>query len=306
MARDEFYVDDDGRPVLYPSFFALVDVLGFCERTKQAHRDGAEGELLQALAAALCQERLSVDSKAFAAMLTGNEEHRLWWHKFFTDNIVLAYPVRYPYSEGELELGSLMMMVARYQCAMSRRGFFLRGAFSYGGVHMGEDIVFGAPLVEAHELEMDHARWPRVLVSDGVMDWVWYHATRFSSMEVAPQDHEVVFDEDGRPFLNYLGAAQPDYFAILWDHIEEHRDAVTSAMGDESADGDVVEKLRWAARYHNWFCGTVAWHEGYTADLLIAGVEAAAMRRLADTQQPEGGPSAGQGGAPSQCPASPR
>jgi len=288
MTRDQFYVGGNGRPVLYPSFFALVDVLGFCERTKQAHRDGAEGELLQALAAALCEERLSVDSKAFAAALSGNEDDRLWWHKFFTDNLVLAYPLRHAYTEGELELGSLMMQVARYQCAMSRRGFFVRGAFSYGEVHIGEDIVFGAPLVEAHELERDHAKWPRILVSDGVMDWVSCHATRFRTTEGSPQNHEVVFDEDGKPFLNYLGATQPDYFAIFWDRIQQHRDVVTTAMADESMDGDVVEKLRWAARYHNWFCGTVACHEGYAADLLIADVEAAAIRRLSDTPRLQG------------------
>ena len=48
--------------------------------------------------------------------------------KVFTDNIVVAYPLRDPYhDDGEIELGTFLMLFARVQASLAADGFFLRG-----------------------------------------------------------------------------------------------------------------------------------------------------------------------------------
>jgi hypothetical protein len=75
----------------------------------------------------------------------------------------------------------------------------VRGGLALGGAHHDRDILFGAGLNRAYELECKLAEWPRTLVAEDVIA----DAEEFSK-NGWPGLNFITKDEDGLSFVNYL------------------------------------------------------------------------------------------------------
>ena len=134
---------------LLPSFCAYLDLLGFSDAIKEAYAQKREKHLLVEISEAFDKS---------AARL--NEDHERGESsgpvtvKFFTDNVVVSYR-RFHFFENELWY--LCWLLADYQFAMARKGFFMRGGISTGTLANNDRIVFGDALLKAHELENNAA-----------------------------------------------------------------------------------------------------------------------------------------------------
>jgi hypothetical protein len=58
--------------------------------------------------------------------------------------------------------------VGVYQLSMALDDYFIRGAISVGELFLDPNTAFGPALLEAHDLESNVARDPRVILAPGV------------------------------------------------------------------------------------------------------------------------------------------
>ncbi len=77
-------------------------------------------------------------------------------------------------------------------------GILIRGAVVQGDAYHRDRVLFGPGIIEAHKLESEVAKYPRILVSDQVREAVWnYHLGRWKG-------NLLECDVDGCWFVNLL------------------------------------------------------------------------------------------------------
>lgn len=117
----------------------------------------------------------------------------------FSDNVVVSYADCRGAAPGcwaELVCDHCAWHVARVADRALQLGILVRGGISYGPCIHEDSVVFGPGMVDAYELESDIAVYPRVVVSERVLD-------RLSPN--GPETMPSLFqDEDGQWSLNYI------------------------------------------------------------------------------------------------------
>lgn len=63
-------------------------------------------------------------------------------------------PVVGPYPDAEPETGSILTAFVEHQAVLASHGFFLPGGIAVGYAYIDRNFVFGAPLLEAHALDV--------------------------------------------------------------------------------------------------------------------------------------------------------
>ena len=112
---------DPESPSLLPAIVCYADILGFRALIERAYESGKEEEFLRQVKHSLAAAHEALRQ---AAKL-GRDFPAVFDIKFFTDNIVVAYPLRDQRSNfGEPELGTLLMLFAQVQASLAWDGFF--------------------------------------------------------------------------------------------------------------------------------------------------------------------------------------
>jgi len=131
-------------------------------------------------------------------------------------------------------------------------------------------LLFGPALVEAHELESEHAVHPRIILGERAVDAQHKALNYYADPRESPQNALLICDDDGFTCVNYL--------ALLFDEPEDprddlalHRDVVVARLQQHRANRRQWEKYRWVAEYHNTICGQVFPNE---PNLLVPSAEA--------------------------------
>ncbi|MEQ8042159.1 hypothetical protein ABQW67_04235 [Xanthomonas hortorum] len=119
----------------------------------------------------------------------------------FSDSIVISYRCDEPSAAFDLvsEIGFALVRLIE-------RGFLVRGAVAIGDLIHTEKYLLGPAMVEAYELESKHAIFPRVLVSQGLLD-----VARDAPASHHDGEEEANYissymkkDADGRYYIDYL------------------------------------------------------------------------------------------------------
>ena len=187
--------------------------------------------------------------------------------KVFTDNIIVAYPLRAPFRDfGEPELGYLLDIFAEVQAGLAADGFFLRGAIAQGPHYQDENIVYSQALLEAYDLDQSGGQ-AKLVLGQSVEPLILKHLSWYGFSNWTP--HHVYLLEDpkgGHLFVNYLAAAF-QYFPdgpIDFKLLEAHSKAVLKGLEENESDVSVWSKYEWLATYHNFVCQTFV--EQYSVD----------------------------------------
>ena len=247
------YITDSGRPALRKSVVAFVDMLGYKDMVSEAHERGTSAKLLQELHDALRLAFLHLNGRdddgnpVLALPLPAKEFYAI---RAFTDNVVIGYPV---HDDAEFEFGLIFSQLGLFQLELSNKGFFMRGAISFGDLFIDDITVFGDGLVDAFEGESKCARDPRIILTESAQQLVKDHLKYYADPKDSPQAAEVYKDADGRYFLNYLE------FTGDGEHYDEpailgHKSAVVAKLQEFRNRPDVWAKYAWVAGYHNYFC----------------------------------------------------
>lgn len=243
------YLDATGRPRLLDSVVAFLDLLGFSQMSTETSDREMSQKTLDRIVGAI------EDSRDFTRQMMGLDETdpNVGGIKFFSDNLVLAVPLR---PDGDL--ASLTAFVGRcvqfYQLRMALHGLFMRGALTLGAICLTDEIIFGPALVEGYRLESKASIVPRVLVQTPLMEAV-RQAQQGGAADASRLAELVCRDVDGWWFVNYLQATR-QAGRIDWDSIERHKISILESLSSTTRH-DVLPKFGWACRYHNVFCH---WH----------------------------------------------
>ena len=142
-ASREGYVDENGQARLRSSIVGFLDLLGFSQAIRSTAEAGNAQYLVDRIVAAINDSRQYVRrnlANDFAAY------PNTWALKFFSDNLVLGYPIEGTAISPEVAAWFIIRCVQRYQLRMALNGFFIRGALTVGPFCLTDDIVFGSAL----------------------------------------------------------------------------------------------------------------------------------------------------------------
>ena len=272
------YHGPGGEPRLRRSVAGFCDLLGFSQACTS---DPTESQhLLRRITDAIADSREFV-RREFEHERRAEAIH--WSLKFFSDNLVFAYPSDLDEESRAWAAWFVVRCVQRYQFRMALNGFFVRGALTEGLICLTDEIVFGPALVEAYRLESKTSIVPRVVITE-----LLYGLLRQPSAgQARPSDAAdlICRDIDGWSFINYLDAAQVDG-RIDWLLIEQHKSAVLSSLASTTRH-DVLPKFGWSCRYHNVFCHWHTGDPGYSPRYRIDRTdEASTLHRMRD--RPDG------------------
>ena len=248
---------DPQSPSLRPTIVCYADLLGFRAETQRAFQSGTEADFLQKIKRSLDKAYEIVrKAKTLSGAISS-----LFDMKVFTDNIVVAYPLRNPYhDDGEIELGTFLMLFARVQASLASDGYFLRGAIAYGSHYQDDDIAYGEALLEAAGFDQS-GKPPRLVIAPSVEPLIARQLSSYGNGGWAPHHQELLEDpHDEHLFINYLGVALEDFpdCPIHSELLQAHRDSVFNGLLDHEADPHVRLKYEWLAVYNNYVCRTFA------------------------------------------------
>lgn len=273
------YLDHSGRPQLRESITAFLDVLGFSHTVVAAAEAGQSDECLSNIVHAI------EDAKAFVRASLSHHAYadpRHWAIKFFSDNLLIGYPVEDP-SNVAAAATFVLLCTQRYQLRMALSGFFVRGALTLGPLCVTDDIIFGTALIESYRLESNASIVPRVVVTEPVMQAATSYVAPTADPESRSDSDLLCRDIDGWWFVNYLQSAVEPH-GVNWQLIEQHKHAVLASLS-RSARHDILPKFGWVSRYHNVFCH---WHRnspGYSDEYRIQRVdEESAIERVGSSK----------------------
>lgn len=239
-----------GRPKTKLSVTVFIDFLGFSEAIKRAHKKGEIDQLLYRIT-----KFIRIWSKVLVDRY-GWDNRRSWEVKFFTDNVVIGYPI-HDLTHLDPEFGSVFGQLSLFQIGSVAEGFFVRGGIALGQLYMDENVVFGIPLIDAYKAESKVAQFPRIIFCESAISAILKRLGKREYIHRSPYYRDLLQDEDGRFFLNYLeasyvaGGEPPEY---TW--IEQHSNAVKDALCQFKKNPRIYKKYEWVARYHNFWCSS--------------------------------------------------
>lgn len=135
------------------NFLAFLDILGYSNMVK-SDLEGPKGE-----------------EKNFEKLLNLHKETtELKYENLnftiiqFSDSIIISAPFKLD------SFHSFSKLVAEYQLKLLKNGIAIRGGITYGKHYYKNDFLFSSALIDAYILESKVARFPRIIVSDDLMD----------------------------------------------------------------------------------------------------------------------------------------
>lgn len=257
------YLNRNEEPQLQLSYCAFLDILGFKEMVFSAKDQDA---LFNSFIQTFENEVETIRGKNNLGFdFTPN-----WSVATFSDNIAIGMPF---YSEdGESELGHIIGLAASYQLSMAMKGMFVRGAITTGDLFIGNNMVYGKPLINAYLLESEKARDPRIILDETCTKLISTHLQFYREPFDSPQNKDLLIDLDGMIFINYLDElvfSDDEEFTIVWEKVLDHKNQVEKKLEAYSKNPVVWAKYNWVANYHNYFCSQYEGYSGFAKKYLV-------------------------------------
>lgn len=205
-------------------FVAFIDLLGFSEMVRSDCESSDSPKNLELLHDAHLQASAFLGRDMEAALIQ------------FSDSIVFSRPF-------DLNvLDQFVSTVATLQKLLLRKGLLCRGGITFGKHFVKDRFLFSKGLIDAYRLENEQARYPRIIMSDNLL--------QLASSVVNVATFRILKEDDGLVFVDYL-------FSDSTKEKTELELAVRSIL-DNSPTGSasVQEKMRWLARYTDYKMGT--------------------------------------------------
>ena len=198
-------------------YVAFLDILGFSEMVSSDSMGDDQNNLLKLYR---CHQSLS---KIF-------RNHPDCTITQFSDSVVIAKP----YDAADFQW--FIKSVAEYQRMLLDEHFLCRGGIAVNKHYSVNSFTFSAGLITAYKVESKLARYPRVVISQEVLDLVYPDYNK-----IPPS---LILEDDGLFFIDYLGLTKKKRPKTLINSVKA---IVTSLV--ENAEPSVREKGRWLASY---------------------------------------------------------
>ncbi|MCC2626088.1 MAG: hypothetical protein K0R14_1961 [Burkholderiales bacterium] len=176
---------------------AFIDLLGFSTAVCRAKSDYENNNLLELLKAYTKLNNHGTFNEIFPAK-DGNVNYQI--APAFTavsDSIIISYSIstgNENIDNPHFHLNQLMRLISWIAAQALKKGFLIRGGISKGEMYHKNEIFFGKAYIEAYNLESKCANYPRVLISNKMIEYNSKNNDRPLFIE----------DTDGMYRLNYL------------------------------------------------------------------------------------------------------
>ncbi|GAA3662252.1 hypothetical protein [Asaccharospora irregularis] len=117
---------DKDKPRLVNSIVCAIDTLGFSQMISNSCESGYGDKLLREINYLINKNKQCIIPNKYS-------QGKI---KIFTDNMVVAYPIK---GDGEEELDEILQNVSEYQFNLALEGLFVRGGVSVGDFYINED-----------------------------------------------------------------------------------------------------------------------------------------------------------------------
>lgn len=149
-------------------YIAFIDILGFRDAVKKSEQDQILREKIISALRNLNSIKNFVDQTNKDLDQSRNGQiTKLWFQptiQVFSDSIYISI------HENPSALSMLGAYCTLIYGALFSSGLFARGAITKGNSFESEDTIFGQGLIDAYDLESKTAIYPRILVSNTILD----------------------------------------------------------------------------------------------------------------------------------------
>lgn len=226
----------DGTPILRRCAVLFVDLLGVSAMATEA--------------AKASEHLVALDRALRGAVRDFIAEDSPWPTALLSDSMVIAAPGGERFDDQWI-LNELLVQGAILQLQLCAQGFFVRGGLTIGDLHIHDRLVFGPALVRGYELERAVAKNPRIVLGEEASAILEADLADYAEPAQSTQGGLLLFDQDGVPFVDYLGMLTDEFEPYTGLRI--HREVVEAKLAAHLGDVRIWEKYRWVAEYHNDF-----------------------------------------------------
>jgi hypothetical protein len=210
-------------------YLAFVDVLGWKNIVSRSVSDPSVLPSIEQAADIISRApdwaRRTNEAGAFSTLGPVEIDARV---SHFSDTFVLSFPGN-PVSEGPL-----LTMLKTLCAELLNCGHYTRGAVVRGDLCHTDRVLFGPAVIEAHDLEQNVAKYPRILI-----------APRAESLFEMPD--AIRTDTDGLLHVDILRMYKPSRADVLW--LEGRLAMVEQKERDARGDLRLLSKHRWLKGY---------------------------------------------------------
>jgi len=241
---------------------AFIDILGFKEIVKQSEFDISKIELIHSVLEYIkdweTPERWSLDFLEIEedAQKKGVEKFDIRGKTnstSFSDSIVVSVKVDDNVNE---MTSTLIVNLAYIGAILLEKGILFRGGLTIGSIiHKNNGIVFGQGLIDAYLLETKRAKYPRIILSDKLIQELNYPLE--TKKNRYPYHQYIDRFKDG-----CVGFHQFIYYQVIqsWtkmttekliNNLDIIRKVIVSGLDSSFQNPDIFEKYKWLKEQYN-------------------------------------------------------
>jgi hypothetical protein len=151
--------------------------------------------------------------------------------------------------------GRILHLVHAQGSLIQSDGILVRGGITVGEVEQSYGQLFGPGIIDAYHLESRVAKYPRIVVSQSVLDEMstnqnlWVNDRAYDLDAVGNMLRK---DKDGELFIDYLRAAQEDmHSADYHTLVTGHDKRINDGLRTHANEPKIREKYEWMRDYHD-------------------------------------------------------
>lgn len=240
----------------------FIDILGFKEIVKQSEKDISKIELIYSILDYL--KNWEVPRTWNLSLIEIEEDaQKRGVEKFdirnktnitaFSDSIVVSVIVEENVNE---MISTLISNLAYIGAILLEKGILFRGGMTIGNlIHNEDGIVFGQGLVDAYKLESNNAKYPRIILSDKLINELNYPID--TKRNRYPYHQYIDRFQDG-----CVGFHQMIYYQViqnstqitqdkLIESLKQIRKVIVKGLDSTFEKTEVFEKYRWLKEQYN-------------------------------------------------------
>jgi len=152
------------------------------------------------------------------------------------------------------DLEDMLMIISELYFDFAQKGYFLRGGIDYGLFIDENKIAVGIPLATAYELESHFANYPRIVLSDNLVNQFQEFNNSGEKIFNNPFADLMVSKSCEISFLNiFLHVFQSDYREQKEEFFSHFKEAIAGNLEENKMKERIFEKYKWLADEFNSF-----------------------------------------------------
>lgn len=241
---------------------AFIDILGFKEIIKQSDKDSSKIKLIYSVLDYL--KKLEIDDNWDLRLIEIEEDaQKKGVEKFdikgkvnstaFSDSIVISIKVSDDINE---MTSSLIANLAYIGSILLEKGILFRGGLSIGNIiHDANGIVFGQGLIDSYKLESNYAKFPRIILSDKLINHLNYpletKRDRYPYHQYIDRFTDGCVGFNQMIYYQVIEAWTEMTTEILTDSLDKIRKVIVNGLDTSFEKPEVFEKYKWLKDQYN-------------------------------------------------------